>query len=268
MGLSFDPGRFAEKFRLALEQAEQDNPQSGLCGFELEWNLLDSQLRPLLTVGSGPEKQSFVDYLRAACLSPWTRGFSQLEVFHWMIEWATRPYYTPRAAVYEARLMEASLLNALDRAGREFGEQLYYWPGNLIYQTTIDHELLPGSWGLAKRRYLERCVDLYGDSLATAGTHANLSLPDPLLAWDFMHLSRTERGDSHLDEYKSEFYITATRLMPRLCSPVYRDQRRYAFPGAPRGRATRGVSDAFQFCAQSDLSQSRRVGPAEPVSLV
>ena len=213
MGLSFDPGRFAEKFRLALEQAEQDNPQSGLCGFELEWNLLDSQLRPLLTVGSGPEKQSFVDYLRAACLSPWTRGFSQLEVFHWMIEWATRPYYTPRAAVYEARLMEASLLNALDRAGREFGEQLYYWPGNLIYQTTIDHESLPGSWGLAKRRYLERCVDLYGDSLATAGTHANLSLPDPLLAWDFMHLSRTERGDSHLDEYKSEFYITATRLM-------------------------------------------------------
>jgi len=209
----FDAGQFAEKYRLALAQAAQDNPQGGLCGFELEWNLLDSQLRPLLTVGSGPERQSFVDYLRAACLSSWTREFSQLEVFHWMIEWATRPYYTPRAAVYEARLVEASLLNALDRAGREFGEQLYYWPGNLLYQTTIDHESLPGSWGLAKRRYLERCVDLYGDALATAGTHTNLSLPDPLLAWDFMHLSSAERGNSHLDEYKSEFYITATRLL-------------------------------------------------------
>lgn len=213
MGKAFDPGLFAEKYRLALEQAEQDNPQGGLCGFELEWNLLDSQLRPLLTVGTGPEQQSFVDYLRATCLSPWTRGFSQLEVFHWMIEWATRPYYTPRAAVYEARLMEASLLNALDRLGREFGEQLYYWPGNLLYQTGIDHDSLPGAWGLAKRRYLERCVDLYGESLATAGTHTNLSLPDPLLAWDFMHLSQAERGDTHLDEYKSEFYITATRLL-------------------------------------------------------
>ncbi|HWQ83426.1 MAG TPA: M20/M25/M40 family metallo-hydrolase, partial [Anaerolineales bacterium] len=213
MSEGFDPGLFAEKYHLALEQAERDNPQGGLCGFELEWNLLDSQLRPLLTVGSGPEKQSFVDYLRAACLNPWTRDFSQLEVFHWMIEWATRPYYTPRAAVYEARLMEASLLNALDRAGREFGEQLYHWPGNLLYQTAIDHDSLPGAWGLAKRRYLERCVDLYGESLATAGTHTNLSLPDPLLEWDFMHLSSIERGDSHLDEYKSEFYITATRLL-------------------------------------------------------
>ena len=213
MQSGFNPGLFAEKYHLAREQAEQDNPAGGLCGFELEWNLLDSQFRPLLTVGTGPEQQSFVDYLRAACLSPWMREFSQLEVFHWMIEWATRPYYSPRAAVYEARLLEASLLNALDKAGRQFGEQLHYWHGNLLYQTVIDHAALPGTWSLAKRRYLERCVDLYGEGLATAGTHTNLSLPDPLLAWDFMHLSRSERGDSHLDEYKSEFYITATRLM-------------------------------------------------------
>jgi len=213
MQASFNPGLFAEKYHLAREQAEVDNPEGGLCGFELEWNLLDSQFRPLLTVGSGPQRQSFVDYLRAACISPWMREFSQLEVFHWMIEWATRPYYSPRGAVYEARLLEASLLNALNRAGREFGEDLHYWHGNLLYQTTIDHAALPGTWSLAKRRYLERCVDLYGEGLATAGTHTNLSLPDPLLAWDFMHLSRSERGDSHLDEYKSEFYITATRLM-------------------------------------------------------
>ena len=72
---------------------------------------------------------------------------------------------------------------------------------------------IPGSWHIAKRRYLERCVDLYGDALATAGIHTNLSLPDPLFAWDFVHLSPSERGDRHLDEYKSEFYITATRLL-------------------------------------------------------
>ena len=111
--MTFNPEQFSEKYKLALESANKDKPAGGLNGFELEWNLLDEQLRPLLTVGSGPAQQSFVDYLRAETLSPWLRNFSQLEVFHWMVEFATRPYYSPRAAVYEARLMEAVLANAL-----------------------------------------------------------------------------------------------------------------------------------------------------------
>jgi succinyl-diaminopimelate desuccinylase len=109
--------------------------------------------------------------------------------------------------------MEATLLNALHKAGLQFGERLHSWHGNLLFATEIGHDSIPGNWHLAKRRYLERCVDLYGDALATAGTHTNLSLPDPLFAWDFMHISPIERGDTHLDSYKSEFYITATRLL-------------------------------------------------------
>ncbi|MBI5824178.1 MAG: M20 family metallopeptidase [Chloroflexi bacterium] len=205
--------KFADKYLLATEQAAKEKPQGGLNGFEQEWNLLDEELRPLLTVGAGPSQQSFVDYLRAECLPQWQTQFSQLEVFHWMIEWATRPYYTPRGAIYEARLMEASLVNALHRAGSNFDERLHYWHGNLLFLTDIGHNSIPGNWSIAKRRYLEKCVDLYGDTLATAGIHTNMSLPDPLFAWDFMHLSASERGDQHLDEYKSEFYITATRLL-------------------------------------------------------
>jgi len=211
--MPFDPHRFAEKYQLALESAAREKPNDGLNGFELEWNLLDEQFRPLLTVGSGPAQQSFVDYLRAETLPPWLRAFSQLEVFHWMIEFATRPYYTPRGAVFEARLMEAVLLNALAQAGRNFGERLYSWHGNLLSLPTIDHDSIPGNWGIAKRRYLERCVDLYGGGLATAGIHVNLSLPSPLFTWDFMALSASERGSRHVDQFKSEFYITATRLM-------------------------------------------------------
>lgn len=210
--------KFADKYVLALEQAIKEKPTSGLHGFEQEWNLLDEQLRPLLTVGAGPSRQSFVDYLRAECIPPWHRQFSQLEVFHWMVEWATRPYFSPRGAVYETRLMEASLLNALHCAGTQFGERLHYWHGNLLFLTDIGHHSIPGNWEIAKRRYLEKCVDLYGDTLATAGIHTNMSLPDPLFAWDFMHLSPTERGDKHLDEFKSEFYITATRLLRAFAS--------------------------------------------------
>lgn len=216
--MSYNPQQFADKYRLALQQAARDKPSGGLNGFEQEWNLLDEKLRPLLTVGAGPSQQSFVDYLRAECIPPWQRQFSQLEVFHWMIEWATRPYYSPRGAIYEARLMEASLINALHQAGASFGERLYYWHGNLLFLTDIGHHSIPGNWGIAKRRYLEKCVDLFSSDLAVAGIHTNLSLPDPLFAWDFMHLPASERGDQHLDEFKSEFYITATRLLRAFAS--------------------------------------------------
>jgi hypothetical protein len=68
--MTFNPQKFAEKYKLAVQSAEKQNPAGGLNGFELEWNLLDEQLRPLLTVGTGPAKQSFVDYLRAETLTP------------------------------------------------------------------------------------------------------------------------------------------------------------------------------------------------------
>ena len=210
--------KFADKYLLAVEQAAKEKPSGGLDGFEQEWNLLDEDLRPLLTVGAGPSQHSFVDYLRAECIPSWQKQFSQLEVFHWMIEWATRPYYSPRGAVYEARLQEATLINSLHRAGINFGERLHYWHGNLLFLTDIGYHSIPGNWGIAKRRYLEKCVDLYGGTLATTGIHTNMSLPDPLFAWDFMHLSPSERGDQHLDEYKSEFYITATRLLRAFAS--------------------------------------------------
>jgi succinyl-diaminopimelate desuccinylase len=211
--MTFDPKTFAEKYHLAVLSAEKQHPQGGLNGMELEWNLLDEQFRPLRTVGIGPAEQSFVDYLRAECLPPWLAKFSQLEVFHWMVEFATRPYFSPRGAAYEARIMEAVMINALARAGAKFDERLFYWHGNLLFLTNIGHDSIPGNWGIAKRRYLERCVDLYGDTLATAGIHINLSLPETLLSWDFMHLPASERGDKHFDDYKSEFYITAARLL-------------------------------------------------------
>ena len=209
----YNPAQFAEKYQLAFETSLNEHPGSGICGMEREWHLLDSQLRPLLTVGSGPDQQSFVDYLRNCCISSDLRAYSQLEAFHWMIEWATQPYFHVRGAVYEIRLFEAALINAIHQAGKEFGERLYSWQGNLLYLTDVNSDSVPYSWPLAKRRYVQRCVDIYGDTLATAGTHSNLSLPEPLLAWDFMHLTAAERRGSHLDDYKNRVYTTGTRLM-------------------------------------------------------
>jgi hypothetical protein len=211
---------FAEKYLLAGKPHYRRRRMGSMCS-EIEWNLLDSMQTFVYTVG--PSQQSFVDYLRSECLAPRLSQFSQLEVFHWMIEWATRPYYHLQGAIFEGRLMEAVLINGLHRAGKHFNERLYAWHGNLLYPAVVGPETIPGSWHLAKRRYLERCVELYGSSLATAGTHTNLSLPDPLFEWDFIHLPSGERtGGSrpplHLDEFKSEFYITGTRLMRAFAS--------------------------------------------------
>ncbi len=215
--MSFSPSKFAEKYNLAREAALAANFKGGTTGFELEWNMYDGDFKPVLTVGSGPDRLSFVDYLRQSAIPAWLGDRIQLEVFHWMIEWATRPYYSGIGAIYEARLLEGFMYNALSQAGRQFGERLYAFPGILLYPAQVGHESIPGGWNLAKRRYLERCVDIYGVSLATAGIHANLSLPEPLLSWDFMHLPASERGDinghAHLDDYKNRVYVEATRLM-------------------------------------------------------
>ncbi len=213
--MSFDKEipAFAEKYFLALQSAQDETPENGLCGFEMEWNLLDDSFRPLLTVGSEPHTQSFVDYLRQRFIPEALHPFCQREVFHWMIEWATRPYYRPRHAVYATRLLESLLLNALHLAGESFGKRLYAWHGNLLYPTRVGRKSIPQSWSIAKRRYLERCVEMYGDSLATAGTHTNLSLPEPLLAWDYMHRTPAERRRQRLEDYKSEVYVTATRII-------------------------------------------------------
>ncbi len=221
--MTFTPAKFAEKFLLAREAGQAANPKGGAAGFELEWNMYDSEFKPVLTVGTGPDQQSFVDYLRQQAIPAWLADRHQLEVFHWMIEWVTRPYFNGLGAIYEGRLLEAFLYNALAKSSRAFGERLYAYPGILLYPAQVGHASIPGGWHLAKRRYLERCVDIYGASLATAGIHANLSLPEPLLSWDFMHLSPAERGDvangagagthAHLDDYKNRVYVEATRLM-------------------------------------------------------
>jgi acetylornithine deacetylase/succinyl-diaminopimelate desuccinylase-like protein/gamma-glutamyl:cysteine ligase YbdK (ATP-grasp superfamily) len=205
--------QFAEKYLLALESSTKENPKGGLFGFELEWNLLDPEFKPFRKIQEGSTEKSFIDFMREQCIPPSLLEFSQREVFHWMVEWATEPFYTPRRAVYEARLLEGVLINANHKACKRIGKRVYYWHGNLLDLPSVSFHDIPDSWDLAKRRYLERCLELYGSFLATAGTHSNLSLPSTLFAWDFMHLEPGERGSKHLDDYKSEFYITASRLL-------------------------------------------------------
>jgi succinyl-diaminopimelate desuccinylase len=212
-----DWGKFAEKVRLGIESSIETHFERGLSGLELEFNVLDSAIRPVTTVGFGPGRRSFSDYLMAEHIPKWVGSRFQLEVFHWMTEAATRPYYDLRGTAMEGRVLEAVVLNALAGAGLAFGEQFLALHGNLPYPVEVGEESIPDGWSLAKKRYLARCVGLYGSRLATAGIHTNHSYPEALLSWDFFHLPRHRREGRTLVDFRNEAVIRATRLLRPFC---------------------------------------------------
>jgi succinyl-diaminopimelate desuccinylase len=212
-----DWGTFAEKFRLAVESSLETHFERGLSGLELEFNVLDRELRPVTAVGYGPERRSFADHLMDRYLPEAVRPRFQLEVFHWMIEGATRPYYSARGTALEGRLLEAAAWNALARAGLAFGERFFALHGNVPFPVDVNGDAIPDGWSLAKKKYLSRCVALFGPRLATAGIHTNHSYPESLLSWDFFHLPRHRREGRTLIDFRNDALIRATRLLRPFC---------------------------------------------------
>jgi succinyl-diaminopimelate desuccinylase len=209
--------RFAEKVQMAIESSRQDNPEGGTSGLEVEFNVLDGGFRPVASVGTGPERRSFADYLHEDRLPDWARPSFQLEVFHWMIELTTRPHFNAVATVAESRLLEAVLLNTLAELELTHREPFSTLHGNIPQSFQVNGDCIPAGWNLARRRYLQKCVDLYGDRLATAGIHTNHSFPEALLSWDFFHLPLDERRKTTMEGYRNRAVIRATRLLRPYC---------------------------------------------------
>jgi succinyl-diaminopimelate desuccinylase len=215
-----DWGRFADKVQLALENSEQGDPQSGTSGLELEFNILDRELTPVGQVGYGPEARSFSDFLNGEGLPEWVRDQFQLEVFRWMVEVTTKPCFSARATAAQGRLLEGVILDVLAEISQRFGASFVALHGNIPRHIEVSADDIPRGWNLARQRYLRRCVELFGDSLATAGIHTNHSFPEALLSWDFFHLPLADRQGRSLVDYRNQAVIRATRLLRPLC-PVF-----------------------------------------------
>ncbi len=215
-----DWSQFAEKVHLAVDSSLETHFERGLSGLELEFNLLDHAMRPVTTVGYGPGRQSFADYLLRGHVPEWIKPQCQLEVFHWMAELVTQPYYDPLGTAIEGRLLEAVLLRALDEASLAFGESFYALHGNLPFPVEPSADSIPDGWDLAKKKYLARCVDLFGSKLATAGIHTNHSYPEALLSWDFFHLPQHRREGQTLIDFRNAAVIRATKLL-RPFTPLF-----------------------------------------------
>ncbi len=211
---------FAEKVQLALENSRQADPKSGTSGLEIEFNILDAGLNPVEHVGYGPEGRSFADFLYEEQLPEWAKEYFQLEVFHWMTELATQPCFDARATAAQARLLEGVLLDTLAEIGRSYATSFLALHGNIPRPFDVSSASIPAGWNLARRRYLERCVELFGGRLATAGIHTNHSFPETLLSWDFIHLPFSERKGKTLVDFRNQQVIRATRLLRPMC-PVF-----------------------------------------------
>ena len=212
--------RFADKVQLALENSRQDDPEGGTSGLEVEFNIVDHEINPVGQVGYGEEARSFADYLNDEALPEWVRAHFQLEVFCWMTELTTQPCFSARATAAQARLLEGVLLDTLEEVSQSFSARFMSLHGNIPRPIAVSAEDIPRGWNLARRRYLRRCVELFGASLATAGIHTNHSFPEALLSWDFFHLPLAERQGRTLIDYRNDAVIRATRLLRRVC-PVF-----------------------------------------------
>ncbi len=213
-------GLFVEKLQLALDNSQHGDPRGGTSGLEVEFNILDPELSPVGQVGYGPEGRSFADYLNDEALPKWAKDHFQLEVFQWMTELTTQPCYSARTTAAQARLLEGVLLDTLADIGQSFGVSFLALHGNIPRPVEISKANIPKGWNLARTRYLQRCVELFGQSLATAGIHTNHSLPETLLSWDFFHLPLADRRGATLVDYRNQAVIRATRLLRPMC-PVF-----------------------------------------------
>jgi succinyl-diaminopimelate desuccinylase len=209
--------QFGEKLQLALESSHDADPDGGVAGIEVEFNIVDSDLRPMVSAPGGAEVGAFADWFLTHRVPSTASDRFHLEVFSWMTEVATAPYWSPRGAVVEARVLEAVLLNALADVRQDIDEELWALHGNLLSPPFLEKRAIPAGWNLAHRRYLERCVRQFGPALATAGVHTNHSLPEALVSWDFVHLPLSERRSMTLERYRTEAMIRATRVLRAFC---------------------------------------------------
>jgi hypothetical protein len=157
---------FAEKVRLAVETSPAARRTSGL----RSGSTSNSDLKPV--GGSVRAGRSFA-YLHDERLR-WARDRFQLEVFHWMTELTTRPFFSPEATAAEARLLEGALLNTLAELRLSFGESFFAHHGNIAGALEVGLDSIPDGWNLARKRYLRRCV-----SSSAGGSRIGITFPCP-----------------------------------------------------------------------------------------
>ncbi|MEO0123171.1 MAG: glutamate-cysteine ligase family protein [candidate division WOR-3 bacterium] len=191
----------------ALELAEREG-ETNLYGIEKEFAFINaSSLYAVQKIG----RQSAYKFITTYGDIPFEfRSRIMPEVFDYMIEVITEPEFTYQQAVEEILRAEASLWSSLNHIQNEFPnmEEILLSSGTLYKPAQIENENIPEVWGKDKKAYLEEMVRRYGEKLTPQGMHGNISIPEPLIAYQYHRSNaKKERGSTGYIDFKNEIYI-------------------------------------------------------------
>jgi|GEM_PF-3380547 len=191
----------------SLELAQKEG-EANLYGIEKEFAFVRAcDLYPAQKIG----KQSAYKFITSYGNIPYElRTRIMPEVFDYMIEVITEPEFSYHQAVNEIMRMEANLWCALSHIQNEFPnmDEILLSSGTLYKPAMIESDNIPEVWGRDKKAYLQEMVRRYGEKLTPQGMHGNISIPEPLIAYQYHHSDKKkERGSTGYVEYKNEIYI-------------------------------------------------------------
>lgn len=191
----------------AMELAEREG-ETNVYGIEKEFAFINaSDLFPIQKIG----RQSTYRFIATYGALPFDLQRRIMpEVFDYMIEVITEPEVSYRQAVEEILRAEAQLWSALSHIKSEFpgtGEILLS-SGTLYKPAQIENDNIPEVWEKDKKAYLEEMVKRYGERLTPQGMHGNISIPEPLIAYQY-HCTdiKKEKGSAGYVDFKNEVYI-------------------------------------------------------------
>lgn len=208
------------QFIKAVEIAENEG-EANIYGIEKEFAFVNSQdLCPVQKIG----RQSAYKFITAYGDLPfYARTHITPEVFDFMVETITEPETSYKQAIDEILRIETILWLALEHIRNEFPNmnEILLSGGTLYKPAKIESENIPEVWGSEKRAYLEEMVKRYGEKLTPQGMHANISLPEPLIAYQYYQNSGTkERGSIGYVEFKNEIYIGLACILRAFASLI------------------------------------------------
>ena len=198
-----------------MEFAEKEG-ESNIYGIEKEFAFIDgSNLYPLQRIGRQSAYKFITSY---GNIQPDQKRHIMPEVFDYMIEVITEPHISYNRAVDKILLIEKNLWTALDHIENEFPgiNMILLSSGTLYKPAKIERDNIPEVWGDEKKTYLEEMVRRYGEKLTPQGMHSNISIPDPLISFQYHRCGyKKERGSVGYVEFRNEVYVwLACKLRP------------------------------------------------------
>jgi len=210
----------ASNFVKASHLAQKES-ETGFYGIEKEFAFTNGKdLSPCQRIGKHSSYHFVTTY---GNLPSWLKKSITAEVFDYMIELNSDPCYSIIHSVRDAILGEIELWKAIDHLRNEFPniDEIFLSQGTLFKPAQIEKQNIPEVWGEDKMAYLEAMIIRYGENLTPQGQHDNISIPEPLIAYQYHKVRNSKTtGSMAYVEFKNELYVWLAKQLRSFASLI------------------------------------------------